>query len=149
MQSRSPKPSATMPRGSAPSRLLATVMPVAGRPVAGFAAGLATVLLLGLAGCYRPTPVVHAQLRVPAQGDYLLDGQAVPPDRLRERLAAVKTGKAANGDLLVTIELAPAADGTRLRQAVDAVKQVQARVAFDGDSQALKAAASASGVPAD
>lgn len=119
------------------------------RPLTTLAGWMMVAGLACLAGCYRPTPVVHARLRVPAQGDYALDGTAVPPDRLRERLAEVKAGKAANGDLLVTIEIAPAADGTRLRQAVEAVKQAQARVAFDGDAQTLKAAASAGGVPAD
>jgi biopolymer transport protein ExbD len=108
-----------------------------------------------LTACYQPAPVAHADLRVTAQGDYRLDGAPVSAEQLRERVMAVKAEKAAraggagSGDLVVTIEPAPEADVARVRQAVDAVKQAQARVAFGSDAQVLQAAPRASGVPAD
>jgi hypothetical protein len=126
--------------------------PLAGpsrRNLSRLAAGwLAVITAASLTGCYRPAPVAHATLRVTAQGELELDGTAVSPGLLGKRVTALKAAKG-GGDLVVTIEPAPAADVAHVRDAVQAIQRAQARVAFSGDVQALKATPGASGQPAD
>jgi biopolymer transport protein ExbD len=84
-------------------------------------------LALLLAGCYAPSPVVHASLTITADGRYMLNGVNVPAAELSTAVAANAQRTSA---VIVEIQASPQTDVAAIKLATEAIKAAHSRVAF-------------------